>query len=178
MLKTTLSTSQDARTSLEDLLPDVWSTPISPRMPSPREILHNRMIQCPNRPSTAVNTHHKKKTWKQYFEKAYNVKPILQLDLTRKYCSCPKLTNVLTFLGPSLTEPLPHEVTTLKPKSRDTAGLGNTSVPSNRASSPGTQYSNWAHKHLSPAAYHIPPLPLEHSYNPLKWSPDHRWLSP
>ena len=39
-------------TSLEDLLLDLWSTPISPKIPSPRESLHNRMINCPDRPPT------------------------------------------------------------------------------------------------------------------------------
>ena len=83
----TLSTSQDVGTSLEDLLLDLWSTPIGPKILSPREILHNRMIQHPGRSSTPVNMEEvwnhlitKKKTQKQYFDKAHNVKSMSQLD--------------------------------------------------------------------------------------------------
>ena len=85
--KNTLSTTQDASKSLENLLLDLWSTPISPRMPSPSEILQNRTIQCPSKPFTPVNTEHiwnyllaKKKSQKQYFNRAQNTKEMKQLD--------------------------------------------------------------------------------------------------
>ena len=44
-IKTALSTSQDSKVSIEDLLLDLHSTPIGPNMPSPQEILHNRTFQ-------------------------------------------------------------------------------------------------------------------------------------
>ena len=90
MLKTTLSTSQYARTSLEDLLLDPQSTLIGPKMLLPREILHNRMIQAPGRTINPVDMEavqnyvlqkkKKKKTQKHYFNRAQNAKPLPQLD--------------------------------------------------------------------------------------------------
>ena len=58
ILNTTLSTIQDTGKSIEDLLLDLWSTPIGPKMFLPREILHNRMSQCPGKPSTTVDMEH------------------------------------------------------------------------------------------------------------------------
>ena len=56
-------------------------------MHSPREILHNRMIQYSGRPSTLINMetgqNHliaKKKSQKQYFDKVHNVKLLSQLN--------------------------------------------------------------------------------------------------
>ena len=54
-IKTVLSTSQDSRKTLEDLLLDLCSTLIGPNLPSSREILLNRTLQHPSRPSTPVN---------------------------------------------------------------------------------------------------------------------------
>ena len=86
-IKTALSTTQDAGKSIEDLLWDLQSTPIGPKMPSPRDILQNRMIQYPGKPSTPVDMEHicnhllaKKKNQKQFFNRAHNAKPMTQLD--------------------------------------------------------------------------------------------------
>ena len=54
-VNTKLSTSQDSRKTLEDLLLDLHSTPIGPTMPSPREILHKTTLQHPIRPSAPVD---------------------------------------------------------------------------------------------------------------------------
>ena len=54
-VKTVLSTSQDSRKTLGDLLLDLYSTPIGPNMSSSREILHNRTLQHPSRPRAPVN---------------------------------------------------------------------------------------------------------------------------
>ena len=77
MLNTTLSTSQDARTSIEYLLLELQSTPIGPKMPSPSEMLHNRTIQYQGRPSVLIDMkavwNHliaKKQSQKQYFHKS------------------------------------------------------------------------------------------------------------
>ena len=87
MALSTLSTTQDASTSLEDLLLDVQSTPIGPIMPSPREILHNRTTQHPGKQSTPVDMgmhlklpDRKKQSQKQYFNRAHNTKEMKQLD--------------------------------------------------------------------------------------------------
>ena len=54
-IKTALNTALPSKKSLETVLLDLQSTPIGTNMPSPREILHNRTIQCPGRPSQAVD---------------------------------------------------------------------------------------------------------------------------
>ena len=54
-IKTMLSTSQDSRKTIEDLLLDLHSTPIGPNIPSPRGTLHNRTLQHPSRPNAPVN---------------------------------------------------------------------------------------------------------------------------
>ena len=46
-IKTMLNTTQDTGKSLEELLLDLYSTPIGSNMPSPQEILHNRTFQHP-----------------------------------------------------------------------------------------------------------------------------------
>ena len=86
MFKTALSTSQDTRTPLKKLLLNLWPTPISPRMPSPGEILPNRTVHHPGRPSMpndmeAVWNHliSKKQMQKQYFNTSNNVEPLSQL---------------------------------------------------------------------------------------------------
>ena len=90
-LNATLSTTQDAGRSIKDLLLYLWSTPISPQMPSSREILHNRTIQCLGKPSTPVDMEEvcnhliaMKKSQKQYFDRAHNAKAMAQLDLSQE----------------------------------------------------------------------------------------------
>ena len=55
-LKITPSTGQDSHKTIKDILLDLWSTPIRPNMTSPHKILHNRMLQCPGKPSQPVDT--------------------------------------------------------------------------------------------------------------------------
>ena len=84
---TTLSTIQDAGRTLNDLLLELQSTSITPKMPALREILHNRMIQHPGKPSMSVDMEAvwdylitKKQYQKTYFHRAQNVKPLSTLD--------------------------------------------------------------------------------------------------
>ena len=50
-----LSTAQDSKKTIDDLLLDLRSTPIRPNMSSPQGILHNRTFQQPGKPSTPVD---------------------------------------------------------------------------------------------------------------------------
>ena len=54
-IKTALNTSLPAKKPLETVLLDLRSTPIGSNMPAPHEILHNRTIQQPGRPSQPVD---------------------------------------------------------------------------------------------------------------------------
>ena len=54
-IKTALNTALPSKKFFETVLPDLWSTPMGPNMPSPYEILHNRTIQCSGRPSQPVD---------------------------------------------------------------------------------------------------------------------------
>ena len=54
-IKTALHTALPAKKSLETVLLDLRSTPIGSNMPAPHEILHNRTIQRPGRPSQPVD---------------------------------------------------------------------------------------------------------------------------
>ena len=54
-IKTALSTCQESKQSIEDLLLNIRTQPIGPHLPSPREILHNRTENHPGRPSQPVN---------------------------------------------------------------------------------------------------------------------------
>ena len=54
-LKTTLSTAWDSKKTKDDLLLDLWSTPIGSNMPFSWEILHNRTFQQPSKPSSPVD---------------------------------------------------------------------------------------------------------------------------
>ena len=147
MFKTVLNTSQDVVTSLEDLLLDLLSTPISQKMYSPREILHMRTTQCPGKASTPL-------TWKLYTTTLYprsNSRSscltnhtvqsrCLSSTLARKYFSCPKWTTAHMSPAPSWTRNWPHKVTPLRPKAKSTAELDSTSALSNKTSSPGTPH--------------------------------------
>ena len=54
-IKTALSTCQESKQSVEDLLLNIRTQPIGPHLPSPREILHYRPEEHPGRPSQPVN---------------------------------------------------------------------------------------------------------------------------
>ena len=54
-IKAVLSSSQDSRKTIEDLLLELCSTLIGPNMPLPREIFHNRTLHHPSRPSAPVD---------------------------------------------------------------------------------------------------------------------------
>ena len=54
-IKTALNTALPAKKSLETVLLDLKSTPIGSNMPALHEILHNRTIQWPGRPSQLVD---------------------------------------------------------------------------------------------------------------------------
>ena len=103
MFKTTLSTGQDTATFLQDLLLDLQLIPITPMMLSPREILHNRNIQCPGRPSTLIGM---EAVWNHLITKRRsrnNISigqtmhnPCQSLTMVRKYNSCPQLIHAHT----------------------------------------------------------------------------------
>ena len=64
--------------ALEDVLLDLWLTPIGPNMPSPQEILHNRTFKHPTKPSQPVEMESarnyllsRKQSPKTYFDKAH-----------------------------------------------------------------------------------------------------------
>ena len=57
-IKTALNTALPAKKPLEAVLLDLRSMPIGPNMPAPCEILHNRTIQQPGRPSQPVDMEH------------------------------------------------------------------------------------------------------------------------
>ena len=57
-IKTALNTALPAKKPLESVLLDLRSTLIGPNMPAPHEILHNRTIQQPGRPSQPVDMEH------------------------------------------------------------------------------------------------------------------------
>ena len=54
-IKTALNSALPAKKPLEAVLLDLRSTPIGSNMPAPHEILHNRTIQQPGRPSQPVD---------------------------------------------------------------------------------------------------------------------------
>ena len=56
-IKTALSTCQESKQSVEDLLLNIRTQPMGPHLPSPREILHNRPAEHPQK-------HHNQSTWK------------------------------------------------------------------------------------------------------------------
>ena len=54
-IKTALSTGHDSKLPIEDILLNIRTQPIGPNLPSPREILHNRIETRPGKPSTPVD---------------------------------------------------------------------------------------------------------------------------
>ena len=82
-IKTALSTCQESKQSVEDLLLNIRTQPIGPHLPSPREILHNRTEECPGRPSQPVNMEDirnylisKKTAQKENYDKHHNTKTL------------------------------------------------------------------------------------------------------
>ena len=82
-IKTALSTCQESKQSVEDLLLNIRTQPIGPHLPSPREILHNRTEECPGKPSQPVNMEDirnylisKKTTQKENYNKHHNTKTL------------------------------------------------------------------------------------------------------
>ena len=87
-IKTALSTYQEAKQSIEDILLNVGSQPIGPNQPPPREILHNRTEQCPGRPSNPCDMEHicnyliaKKTAQKENHDRSHNVRTLPDLIL-------------------------------------------------------------------------------------------------
>ena len=87
MIKTALTTTQAARTPLNTLLLNLQLTPISPHMPFPREILHNRTITHPGQPSTPVNLEavwdyliSKKSAQKHNYNEAHSIQDLPELN--------------------------------------------------------------------------------------------------
>ena len=80
-IKTAISTCQEAKQSIEDLLLSIRTQPIGPHLPSPREILHNRTEECPGRSSHPVDMENicnylisKKTTQKENHGKSHKVR--------------------------------------------------------------------------------------------------------
>ena len=57
-IETALNTALPTKKPLQSVLLDLRSMPIGPNMPAPHEILHNRTIQGPGRPSQPVDMEH------------------------------------------------------------------------------------------------------------------------
>ena len=90
-IKTALSTCQESKQSVEDLLLNIRTQPIGPHLPSPREILHNRTEECPGKPTQPVNMEDirnylisKKTTEKANCDKHHNTKPLPDITQVRK----------------------------------------------------------------------------------------------
>ena len=85
-IKRVLSTAQDTNKPLEDVLLNLWLTPIGPNMLSPWEILHNRTFQHPGRPSQPVDMESvrnyllsHKQSQKAQFDKAHGAHDLPEL---------------------------------------------------------------------------------------------------
>ena len=85
-IKTALSTGQDCKLPIEDILLNLRAQPIGPNLPSPQEILHNCIEECPGKPSQPVDMEAvrnylitKKTMQKENHDKAHNVKPLPEL---------------------------------------------------------------------------------------------------
>ena len=86
-MKTSLATATTSGKTLDDVLLTLRSTPISPNLPSPREILHNHTEEHPGQPSHPVDCEQvrnylldKKATQKEYHDKSHNAKPLSELE--------------------------------------------------------------------------------------------------
>ena len=82
-IKTALSTCQEAKLPIEDLLLDIRTQPIGPHLPSPREIFPNRIEECPGGPSHPVDLENictslsaKKATQKENHDKSHKARTL------------------------------------------------------------------------------------------------------
>ena len=85
-IKTALSTGQDSKLPIEDILLNLRAQPIGPNLPSLQEILHNCIEEHPGKPSQPVDMEAvrnylitKKTSQKDNHDKAHNVKPLSEL---------------------------------------------------------------------------------------------------
>ena len=90
-MKTALATATTSGKTLDDVLLSLRSSPISPNLPSPREILHNCTEECPGQPSHPVDCEQvrnylldKKTTQKVYHDKSHNARPLSELEPGQK----------------------------------------------------------------------------------------------
>ena len=82
-IKTALSTCQEAKQSIEDLLLNIRSQPIGTHLPFPREILYNITEECHRRPSYPTDMEHicnypisKKTTQKENHNRSHNIRTL------------------------------------------------------------------------------------------------------
>ena len=85
-IKTALSTGQDSKLPIEDILLNIKAQPIGPNLPSPQEILHDCIEEHPGKPSQPVDMEAvrnylitKKTSQKENHNKTHNVKPLPEL---------------------------------------------------------------------------------------------------
>ena len=118
-MKTSLATATTSGKTLDDVLLRLRSNPISPNLPSPREILYNCTEEHPGQPSHPVICEQvrnylldKKATQKEYHDKSHNAKPLSELEPGQKilFLSPEKKTNISK--APSPLRQLHLEVTT------------------------------------------------------------------
>ena len=90
-MKTALATATTSGKTLDDVLLSLRSSPISPNLPSPREILHNCTEEHPGQPSHPVDCEQvrnylldKKTTQKEYHDKSHNARPLSELEPGQK----------------------------------------------------------------------------------------------
>ena len=130
-IKTILSTSQDFRKNIKDLILGLCSTPIWSNMPSSWEIQHDRTFQHPGRSSTQVDMESvrnyllsRKQSQKAQFNRAHGTFELQDLGPDQE----------VLFRSPGEDEYIPrplltglpcHAVTLWRPKANDTAEKGN-----------------------------------------------------
>ena len=140
-LKTAQSTAKDAGTSLKMLLLELWSTPITPNMPSPQEILHNCTIQWPGKPSTPVDM---EMVWDYLIARKVTQKEIFQQVPQHETPVHPQPWPVCVIPFPSQSvvlhtwQHLPPEATGLMPRASVIMGPDSTSIHYNRTSPQST----------------------------------------
>ena len=85
-IKTALSTGQASKLPTKNILLNLRAQPIGPNLPSPQEILHNCIEECPGKPSQPVDMEAvrnylitKRTSQKGNHNKAHNVKPLSEL---------------------------------------------------------------------------------------------------
>ena len=93
-MKTSFATATTSGITLDDVLLSLRSTPISPNLPSPREILHNHTEGCPGQASHPVNCEQvrnylldKKATQKGYLDKSNNASLYQNWNQDKKFFS-------------------------------------------------------------------------------------------